>query len=63
MHTDGLLAQTRRFLQTNLNGYLQIPELQDQLETFLSEPGLGEHSGLLGAMALGMDALKARSQH
>lgn len=57
MQTSGLLEKVRHQLSSQLNGYLRIPELHDQLDSFLCAPGLGTHSGLYGALALAKNSL------
>ena len=47
-----LLPLIRREVQTLLNGYLQIPETQEQIDDYIVRPGLGNRSGVLGAIAL-----------
>jgi fructokinase len=41
----------------HLNGYVLQPEIMKDINTYIVGPGLGSHSGLLGALALGMMAL------
>ena len=47
-----LLPLIRREVQTLLNGYLQIPETQEHIDDYIVRPGLGNRSGVLGAIAL-----------
>ena len=47
-----LLPLIRREVQTLLNGYLQIPEIQEHIDEYIVRPGLGNRSGVLGAIAL-----------
>lgn len=50
----------RRRLRGLLGGYVDVPELED-LESYVVPPGLGDRSGLLGALALGALALGAEA--
>ena len=47
-----LLPAIRRRVQSLLAGYLQHPLLEDGLESWIVAPGLGNRSGILGAIAL-----------
>jgi fructokinase len=49
-------AEVRRLL----NGYLKIPAILEQIETYIVPPGLGSDAGVLGAIALAEDAFGAR---
>jgi fructokinase len=40
-----------------LNGYLQVPALLEEVDHYLVSPGLGDRAGVLGAIALGQQAL------
>jgi len=59
MHGPGLLPALRDAVGRHLNGYLQVPALLDPQGHYLVSPGLGDQSGLLGAIALGQQALAA----
>jgi fructokinase len=48
-----LLPLVRQKLLASLNGYVQTPELLDNIDTFIVNPGLGNRAGVLGAIALG----------
>ena len=52
MHQAHLFPRLRYEVQRLLNGYIQVPELHDQLAHYLVPPGLGERAGVLGALAL-----------
>jgi fructokinase len=42
--------------QNILNGYVQSPLIVDQIDQFIAPPGLVTRSGILGAIALAMEA-------
>lgn len=52
-----LFPRMRHLLLSSLNGYLHIPEMQDDIEHYLAPPGLGILAGPLGALAVAADAL------
>ncbi len=39
-----------------LNGYVQTPKILDQIDQYIVPPGLGTHSGMMGALALAQQA-------
>jgi len=41
-----------------LNGYVQSPAILDHIDTYIVPPGLGNRAGVLGAIALAMEATK-----
>lgn len=48
----GLLDATRRVLGATLNGYVDRPEIVEHVDEFLVAPGLGDRSGVVGALEL-----------
>jgi fructokinase len=52
-HLFPLLRERTRSL---LNGYIDAPELADQIDAYIVPPALGNRSGILGALALAADA-------
>lgn len=52
MHQAHLLPQVRHEVRRLLNGYIQVPELADQLDAYIVPPALGDQAGVLGALAL-----------
>jgi fructokinase len=50
----GLLEAVRRNVLRVLNGYISAPELLNHMETVIAAPALGNRSGILGALALGI---------
>ncbi|MES2467841.1 MAG: ROK family protein [Verrucomicrobiota bacterium] len=62
MEGPGLLPAVRTAVLRQLNGYLQVPALLEEIDHHLVSPGLGDRAGVLGAIALGQQAL-ALSHH
>ncbi|WP_245608580.1 ROK family protein [Saccharibacillus sacchari] len=58
MQQKHLLPLIRRRVAELLNGYVAAPELAEGLDDYIVSPGLGTQSGLKGALALGIRALK-----
>lgn len=62
----GVMAQGHLFPRVRaevlrlLNGYIQSPTLLEQIDSYIVPPGLGERSGMLGALALALDATMTR---
>lgn len=59
MHLEGLLDALRVRTSDQLNGYIDVPEITEHMDTYIMRPGLGDHAGLLGAIALAADAAGA----
>lgn len=55
MAKNGLLENTIRYAETSLNGYLAMPNAMT-LSDIVTAPGLGDKAGLLGALALVLEA-------
>ncbi len=55
MRRPGLLEKIRRGVRETLGGYLRHPSLLGELDDYLVAPGLGEDSGIVGALALAAD--------
>jgi fructokinase len=47
-----LLPLIQAKTKTYINGYIQSPNILENIETYIVHPGLGNRSGMLGAMAL-----------
>ena len=58
MHLDGLLEALRTATVDVLNGYIDVAEITDHTDRYIVRPGLGDHAGLLGALALAADAAR-----
>jgi fructokinase len=57
MDVPGLIEKVRAKTVAYLNGYVRHPAITVQIESYIVPPGLGNKAGVLGAIALGMDAL------
>ena len=53
-----LLPLIRRNVQDILNGYVQSPAVTKNIDGYIVPPGLGNRSGMLGALALAREAYK-----
>ncbi len=54
MQQAHMLPRVRRKVQALLNGYVQMPQVLGEIETYIVLPGLGARAGVLGALALAM---------
>ncbi len=57
MQQKGLLDLTRSNVVRLLNGYISQTAITRDIDTYIVPPGLGDRSGVCGALALGMNAL------
>jgi fructokinase len=57
MHQAHLFPMIHQEVLRLLNGYLQTQELLKDIEHYIVSPGLGDRAGIMGALALGMQAL------
>jgi len=61
----GVMKQLQLFplihakLQQLLNGYVQLPAINEQIADYIVPPQLGDNAGLCGALALAKKALAA----
>lgn len=62
MQQRQLFPLVRRRVQALLNDYLPVPAILDQIDDYIVPPGLGNRSGVLGALALAQRAALAASQ-
>lgn len=53
-----LFPMIRKRLAELLNGYVAHPRIQNELDTYIVPPGLGDNSGLAGALLLARQALE-----
>ena len=56
MQQKHLLSLIRQQFKMLLNNYIQMPQLDEKLEDFISAPQLGEHVGLYGGLALAVQS-------
>lgn len=61
MRQAQIYPMLREELQRMLNTYIQTPEVMEGIDNYIVPPGLGEYSGVLGALALGRRALEAHA--
>jgi len=54
---DHLLPKIQQKTKGLINGYIQSPVILEHIETYIVNPGLGNRSGMLGAIALAEQAL------
>lgn len=47
-----LMLMIRQKVQQLLNGYIQMPAILDEIDSYIVPPALGDHAGVLGAIAL-----------
>ncbi|MBI1877334.1 MAG: ROK family protein [Chloroflexi bacterium] len=59
MEQAQLFPLVRRKTQELLNGYVQSPEIIEQIDRYIVPPGLGSRAGVLGAIALAEQQLSA----
>jgi fructokinase len=52
MKSPSALAAVREKLVDILNGYIDSPRITGDIENYVVPPGLGDSSGVLGAIAL-----------
>lgn len=52
MHQKELYKKVREEVLTNLNGYIRSSSLLEHIDEYIVSPGLGDHSGIIGAMKL-----------
>lgn len=52
MRQPGLLAKVQERVGKLLNNYIDRPQLTEKIASYLVAPGLGDHAGVLGALAL-----------
>ena len=59
MHKQHLFPMIRKNTQQFLNGYVKIPQIIDDIDSYIVPPALGDNAGAIGALLLGADALAA----
>jgi fructokinase len=58
MNQTGLIAKVREKTVTYLNDYIQHPAITEHIDEYVVPPALGGRAGVLGAIALGLQALE-----
>ena len=58
MHQKQLYPLIRTEVQSNLNGYVSVKAVLDNIEDYIVPPVLGDNAGLCGALALGLQAIE-----
>ncbi|MBJ6360531.1 ROK family protein [Paenibacillus sp. GCM10012307] len=58
MHQLQLFPMIREEVRRNLNGYVSHPAVQDEIDSYIVPPGLGDNAGLCGSLALGLAAYR-----
>jgi len=56
MQQPHLFPLIRQKTQSFLHGYVQAPQIMSNIDQFIVPPGLGTHSGMMGAIALAQQA-------
>ena len=56
-----LLTKVQNRTRELINGYIQSPAILENIETYIVNPGLGNRSGMLGAIALAEQSLQKAS--
>ena len=56
MDQEHLFPMIRERVQEYLSGYVQSPEILENIDNYIVPPGLGNRAGVLGAIALAQQA-------
>ena len=57
MEQQQIFPLVRQKVQALLNGYVQSPQILDEIDSYIVPPGLGNQAGVLGAIALAQQAV------
>lgn len=57
MEQEQLFPLIRAKVRRNLNGYVQSPQVLDEIDSYIVPPKLGDRAGVMGAIALAAQAL------
>ena len=58
MQNEGLFPLVRRQAQQFLNGYVQSPQILQEIDQYIVPPALENRAGVLGAIALAMESVE-----
>ncbi|WP_399538539.1 hypothetical protein [uncultured Paenibacillus sp.] len=58
MHQQQLFPMIRDEVVRNSNGYVSSKAILEDIDTYIVPPGLGDNSGLCGALALGLATIE-----
>jgi len=58
MHQEQLFQLIRKEVQSTLNNYVKSPQLLDKIDEYIVPPALGDRAGVLGGIALAIEAEK-----
>jgi fructokinase len=58
MEQTQLFSMIRENVQQMLNGYIQANEILKEIDNYIVPPGLGKHSGVVGAIALAIETYR-----
>ena len=58
MHQEYLFKMVRQKTKELLNGYIRNNMILEQMEHYIVAPKLGENPGIIGALCLGMKAIR-----
>jgi fructokinase len=59
---EGLFPKIRENVVSRLNGYVDVPEITENIEEFIVPPHLGQDAGLKGAVALVLPSYSLTSE-
>ena len=54
-----LFPKVRAKLQAALNGYIQVPETLEEIDSYIVPPALGDRAGVLGAIAMARQIIES----
>lgn len=58
MQQSEIFPRVRQQVQSLLNGYVQSPQILENIDTYILPPALGSNAGALGAIALAQNAIQ-----
>ena len=60
MRQARLLPLVRQKVQDLLGGYIDAPQILNEIDSYIVPPRLGDRSGVLGALALAQEAWRKK---